>query len=510
MSRPYRMDDVQGNLMDEVTKDFVVYFSEHHEWAKVNGNVATIGITDHSEHLMGEFVHVELPSKGDTFEAGEVCGSIESVKAAIDLFAIVGGEVTQVNENLADYPELVNHSPRGEGWLIKMKMTNPHDLNKLMDASQYKAFVERKRGRRMQAVNDRAHLPRILRSNAEIMKFNVAVEEHFAREGEVRAPLLLIWRSTRAILVGRNQNPWVECDIPRLDEDGVYLARRHTGGGAVFVDLGTTVFTFISPCESFDIDRNFDIVQASLKKHFGIDATKQGRNDLVVGEKKVSGSAFQRVRDTCLHHGTILLDLNMTALPKYLTPSKLKLQAKGLKNAASRVMNLVDLAPSIDHDGVCNALADEFRHSYLLRKDVVHIEPVTETSLFASASFKREHDAAKSWAWRFGQTPKFSHEFETRIDGQGMFTVHLDISSGRIKDVVVFSDSIYPEVVDRITSALKQRVRYTREDIQRAFLSNRHGLEGPGLRQLDEFTDWLLANVEVCSSGDGMSGQCIT
>merc|ERR1719456_2057428 len=111
-------------------------------------------------------------------------------------------------------------------------------------------------------------------------------------KGNVSAPLMYLWRPAPVITIGRHQNPWKECVLAKLEEDGVALARRRSGGGAVFQDLGCSVFTFIDPSESFSIDRNFDVVLAALQR-LGVNAERKGRNDLTVDDKKISGSAFR-------------------------------------------------------------------------------------------------------------------------------------------------------------------------------------------------------------------------
>lgn len=114
-------------------------YRESHEWVRVDGDRATIGITDHAQHELGDVVYLDLPKVGRAIGAGEVFGSIESVKAVSDLYAPVSGEVVEVNEALADAPEGVNQSPHDAGWMIVLRMSNPAEVDALMDASAYEA-----------------------------------------------------------------------------------------------------------------------------------------------------------------------------------------------------------------------------------------------------------------------------------------------------------------------------------------------------------------------------------
>lgn len=112
-------------------------YSEEHEWARVEGGKAVIGITDFAQSELGDIVFVELPEVGDTLTFGEPFGSVESVKTVSELYAPVSGKVVQVNSSLADTPEKVNESPYGEGWMIEVELSNPSELEKLWSAQKY-------------------------------------------------------------------------------------------------------------------------------------------------------------------------------------------------------------------------------------------------------------------------------------------------------------------------------------------------------------------------------------
>ncbi|MEZ4505918.1 MAG: glycine cleavage system protein GcvH [Thermomicrobiales bacterium] len=121
-------------------------YSKSHEWVRVDGDVATIGLADHAQSELGDITYLELPDVGDTVTAGEPLGVVESVKAASDIYAPVGGEVIERNENAVNAPELVNQSPFGDAWLIKVKVADAADLDALMDAIAYDEFLESEAG----------------------------------------------------------------------------------------------------------------------------------------------------------------------------------------------------------------------------------------------------------------------------------------------------------------------------------------------------------------------------
>jgi glycine cleavage system H protein len=113
-------------------------YTESHEWVRIEGDTATIGITDHAQDELGDVVFVELPGEGDTFDAGESFGTVESVKAVSDLYAPVGGEVVEVNSALEDAPENINEDPYGEGWIVKLSISDePH----LLSPQEYEKVV---------------------------------------------------------------------------------------------------------------------------------------------------------------------------------------------------------------------------------------------------------------------------------------------------------------------------------------------------------------------------------
>jgi glycine cleavage system H protein len=114
-----------------------LYYSESHEWVSVNGDVATIGITDHAQAQLGELVFVELPEVGDVLDAGDEIAVVESVKTASDVYTPVSGEVVEINDALLEEPQLVNDQPYAEGWLFKIKLEKPAQVEELMSAAEY-------------------------------------------------------------------------------------------------------------------------------------------------------------------------------------------------------------------------------------------------------------------------------------------------------------------------------------------------------------------------------------
>jgi glycine cleavage system H protein len=117
-------------------------YSKDHEWVRVEGDIATIGITDYAQHSLGDVVYVDMPRTGDKFGTHEAFGSVESVKAVSEIFTPVGGAVTDVNTAVNDTPEAVNNDPYNAGWMVKVKMDNPGEADAMMSAVEYEEYLE--------------------------------------------------------------------------------------------------------------------------------------------------------------------------------------------------------------------------------------------------------------------------------------------------------------------------------------------------------------------------------
>ncbi|GIR21564.1 MAG: glycine cleavage system protein H [Flavobacteriaceae bacterium] len=116
-------------------------YTKDHEWISIDGEIATVGITDFAQRELGDIVYVEVETVGETLDADEVFGTVEAVKTVSDLFLPVSGEIIEFNEDLEDTPEDVNAEPYSKGWMIKMKISNPDDLNQLLDSNQYRELI---------------------------------------------------------------------------------------------------------------------------------------------------------------------------------------------------------------------------------------------------------------------------------------------------------------------------------------------------------------------------------
>ena len=336
---------------------------------------------------------------------------------------------------------------------------------------------------------------RILKSAVTNPWFNLATEDWIFNTlgNDKKAPdshTLFLWRNSETVVIGRSQNPWVECKTDKMAEDNVFLARRQSGGGTVFHDLGNTNFTFLSPKGDYDQNANFTIIINALKK-LGIDATLSGRNDMQVGDKKISGSAFKHAVDRSFHHGTLLVNADMQKLGDYLNPHPLKLKAKGIKSVRARVANLVEFNNTINHENLSAAIIEAFCEHY---GQTVAVEELDENTLAKEPSLNKYYQQMADWEWRFGKTPEFSHRLETRFDW-GMIDLHLDVKQAMIAEVVIFSDALNVELIDLLKNTLTG-IKYDKHEIQ-AKLDTLQTAHSNLAAHINDFEQWLIKEMEI-------------
>ena len=330
---------------------------------------------------------------------------------------------------------------------------------------------------------------RILKSAVTNPWFNLATEDWIFNTLNPDSHTLFLWRNSETVVIGRSQNPWVECKTDKMEADDVFLARRQSGGGAVFHDLGNTNFTFLSPSDAYDQEANFTVIINALKK-LGIDATLSGRNDMQVGDRKISGSAFRHAADRSFHHGTLLVNANMQKLGDYLNPHPLKLKAKGIKSVRARVANLVDFNETINHETLSDAIIEAFCEYH---GETTQVEQLDEASLAKQPTLNAYYQQMADWDWRFGKTPEFTHHIETRFDW-GMMDVHMDVKQAMITEVVIFSDALNVELIDLLKETLTG-IKYNKPEIKDK-LDDLTKAQPELTAQVSDFEQWLVGEME--------------
>lgn len=284
--------------------------------------------------------------------------------------------------------------------------------------------------------------------------YNIALEKYLLETVAPGQCILYLWQNKNTVVIGRNQNAWAECRTGLLEQEGGTLARRLSGGGAVFHDLGNLNFTFLLRDEDYDVDRQLSVIQTALAG-LGIRAEKSGRNDLLAAGRKFSGNAFFHSQGHAYHHGTLLVQVDQNKLQRYLTPPKAKLESKGIQSVRSRVVNLCELAPGLTCDDLRLHMRNALSQVYRLPVRELSLPPDAQEKIL---SFRQE---LGSWDWNYGQRLPFTFACEERFSWGGI-RLELQIEAGRIESINAFSDSMDWELTDILGIAL-QHCRFETE-----------------------------------------------
>lgn len=302
---------------------------------------------------------------------------------------------------------------------------------------------------------------RVLYSETLNPWFNLATEDWIFRDMEPDGHILYLWRNSETVVIGRYQNPWIECRMDRMKDEGVKLARRQSGGGAVYHDSRNLNFTFMSGIEDYSKERNFEIIIKALAG-FGIDAEVSGRNDLLAGGRKISGSAFKLTKDRAFHHGTLLIDVDLGRLSNYLNPDKRKLSSKGIKSVKSRVANLSEFNPAINVDNLKTGIRDAFFSTLGEGPE----EVMDLGSLEKTPKIVDYYELMKSSEWLYQKSPDFTHRIDRRFSWGGI-EINIDVHHAEIADIVIFTDSLYPDMIKLLCLNLKGKP-YNRRSVEEA------------------------------------------
>lgn len=208
---------------------------------------------------------------------------------------------------------------------------------------------------------------------------------------------MLLYRNTPTVVIGRNQNPWLEADPDYLQNNGIELVRRYSGGGAVYHDLGNTNYSYMMPREDFDRDTTAKTIVSGLQA-LGLDVALNARHDITIKEgdryKKCSGSAYKITKDKAYAHGTMLLQSNLAGLGPALRPPESGIQGNGVESVRSEVANI-----GLHHNVFCDAVAAAFGF------DIQH---VPESEMLALSEVEQSASELKRIEWKYHQTPRFT------------------------------------------------------------------------------------------------------
>ena len=274
---------------------------------------------------------------------------------------------------------------------------------------------------------------------------NLALDEWFLDHLDPEDLVLYFYTNDNAVIIGKNQNPWRECNLAAMDRDGVQLVRRVTGGGAVYHDRGNLNFSFIAGEKRYDLERQLQLILQAVRS-FGIPCDFSGRNDLLADGKKFSGNAFCSRGGIRQHHGTLLLQSDLGRLQRYLQVDPRKMQAKGVSSVRSRVCNLTEFAPTLTAEAMLQAIRQAAEVIY----GAVEEFPFTPEQLAQAAPYVQKQ---QSWQWRLGKTPAFDLELDPRFSWGGVQML-LTLKEGMVAALEVYSDAMQVELAEEIRRRL--------------------------------------------------------
>ncbi len=273
--------------------------------------------------------------------------------------------------------------------------------------------------------------------------YNLALEEHILLNLPPETCVLYLYQNENTVVIGKNQNAWKECRHALLESEGGKLARRISGGGAVFHDMGNLNFSFIVDKNGYDLQRQLRVILEAVRS-MGVEAEFSGRNDILSEGAKFSGNAFCYKKTSAFHHCTILIDADMTRLAQYLSVSQDKIVSKGVESVRARVCNLKERNPSITAESIMDALKKSFAAIY------GPFGPLEITDNDAVAVLAQRN---ASWEWKLGYSPEFDIETGARFPW-GRVDFYFSLQDGKITDAHVYSDALDADFIDSLPCVL--------------------------------------------------------
>ncbi|KXL53252.1 lipoate-protein ligase LplJ [Anaerotignum neopropionicum] len=275
-----------------------------------------------------------------------------------------------------------------------------------------------------------------LKSPSTDPAFNLALEQFVFDKMDRSKEYFMLWQNNNAVIVGKNQNTFGEVNPKVVDEKGIEVIRRLSGGGAVYHDLGNLNFTFIMDAkDASDLDiKLFCQPVASLLQKLGADAQVNGRNDITIDGKKFSGNSQYLKEGRIMHHGTLMFNSDLDVVAAVLNVAGDKFQSKAAKSVKSRVTNV---KPYLKED----LTMEEFQKQlvqYVFGEMPIETYELTPKDIEEIEKIKAERYAL--WDWNYGRSPEYTVQKERRIDGCGKIEAHMNTKDGKIVEVKFFGD----------------------------------------------------------------------
>lgn len=294
-------------------------------------------------------------------------------------------------------------------------------------------------------------------------RINLALEEYALRNFDYNHDYLLFYINEPSIIIGRNQNTLEEINHDYVDEQGIHVVRRISGGGAVYHDLGNLNFSFLTNYDRSNLNnfRKFTRPVIKVLNSIGVNAELKGRNDIVVNDRKISGNAQFSSVERMVSHGTLLFDTDMDDVTKALDVKMSKIESKGHKSVRSRVANISEF---LDEP----VSVETFRS--LLLRGLYENRDEFETYHLSEDEWEQVHqlkdEKYATWDWNYGSSPKFNIQRSRRFP-IGEIDLRIDVEKGHINNVKIYGDFFGRQPVEELEERL-QGARYERIGIEKA------------------------------------------
>ncbi|RPK12442.1 lipoate--protein ligase [Priestia endophytica] len=294
-------------------------------------------------------------------------------------------------------------------------------------------------------------------------RINLAIEEYILKHLDIEETYLLFYINEPSIIIGKNQNTIEEINTKYVEEKGLHVVRRLSGGGAVYHDLGNLNFSFITKDdgESFHNFKKFTepVIQALEK--LGVDAELSGRNDIIAQGRKISGNAQFSTKGRMFSHGTLLLDSEIENVVSALKVKKDKIESKGIKSIRSRVANISEFLEQ-------KLTTEEFKQ--LILNYIFDGEENIQRYELTEEDWKKINEISKeryqNWDWNYGKSPKFNLQHSNRFP-IGQIDVRLEVKKGQVEQCKIFGDFFGVGNVEEIEEKLTG-IRYERQEVAKA------------------------------------------
>ncbi|TPX51038.1 hypothetical protein SeLEV6574_g00527 [Synchytrium endobioticum] len=314
-----------------------------------------------------------------------------------------------------------------------------------------------------------------------------------------------------SVVIGRNQNPWRECNLRLTKDSHIPLVRRKSGGGTVYHDLGNTNYSIMTPRSDFDRSRGVQLITRALH-NLDIPASENARHDILVNNRKVSGSAFKIANDQAYHHGTMLIDSDLVLLKRYLAndsfsgskSTQRQIQGRGVESVASPVTSLAEHSATVSHLGFVEAVVDEFVKTYARpgvgwfgldyeqdrgsrsgnQSSSIQLQVLDDAFVEEKENVMETAESFKTWDWTFGQTPRFTHTLAPLrlLNGQTVEATFC-VEDGRIQHAKIATHH------DPVDASAFQGCRYDASSLELVSLF-------PGMDEnRTEFMDWFRREI---------------